>query len=121
MTRHRKSPRRADARLLELVARFRRLRKQMDVLWRREELCADADWEQVRNTIRAETFEFVDRCWAIRTAVANLPARTPEGLKAKAWLALWETCDGAPEEGPPDHPDVAIAWSLARDIAEKRP
>jgi hypothetical protein len=58
----------------------------------------------------------VKRGWEIREKVAELAAKTPEGLAAKAWLALWETCDGTPEDGSAADPSTAVAWSLARDI-----
>ena len=63
-----------------------------------------------------EMRRLVERRWDIRWRVAELTARTPEGLRAKAWLALWETCDGTPEHGRPSCDDQAVAWSLARDL-----
>jgi hypothetical protein len=57
------------------------------------------------------------RGWEIRERVTELTAKTPEGLRAKAWLALWETCDGDIEDGPPAESGTAVAWSLARDVA----
>jgi hypothetical protein len=45
-----------------------------------------------------------------------MPARTREGLLAKARVALWETCDGELEDHPEEGSDVAVAWSLARDV-----
>ena len=59
----------------------------------------------------------VKRGWEIRKRVTELAAKTPEGLAAKAWLALWETCDGTPEDGPPaapigrfPGPSLATSW-----------
>jgi hypothetical protein len=108
MTRQRKFPRRADARLLELAAQFRRLRRRMDVLSVQEDRCRD--WEADGPGLRAKTTAIVSECWRIRGEVCATMARTPEGLQAKAEIALWEFDD------PDDHPDVACAWSLARDI-----
>ena len=56
------------------------------------------------------------RGWEIRAAVTGLQARTPEGLLAKAKLALWETCDGGPDGGRREGSDTQVAWSLARDV-----
>jgi hypothetical protein len=58
----------------------------------------------------------VERGWEIRDRVATLQARTPEGLLAKARVALWETCDGDPEAGPIEGSGTKVAWSLARDV-----
>ena len=52
----------------------------------------------------------------IRDRVATLQARTPEGLLAKARVALWETCDGDIEAGPVEGTGTRVAWSLARDV-----
>ena len=58
----------------------------------------------------------VSRRWELREAITDTPARTPEGLIAKAKVALWELSDGDPEEGP-TYGNSTVAWSLARDIA----
>jgi hypothetical protein len=65
---------------------------------------------------RGEIEALVDRCWEIRTAVTDLPARTREGLLAKAKLALWECGDGDPEDGLCEGSNTQVAWSLARDV-----
>lgn len=106
--RHRPRPNRADARLLELVARFKRLRHQLDVLEYREDRCAD--WQAEGPGIRAATTALVSQCWKICDTVTALPAHTAAGLAAKAELAAWEFCD------PAEHADVAVSWSLARDV-----
>ncbi|GAB0119901.1 hypothetical protein [Acidisoma sp. 7E03] len=105
---------RADNRLLELCAQFRRVQRRLDVLWRREEACRS--WATEKDAIRAETQTLVERSWALRLAVSDLPARTPFGLRAKAWMAAWETTDGDPESGRMGEIDTAASWSLARDI-----
>jgi hypothetical protein len=60
--------------------------------------------------------ELVAPGWEIRDRVADLSARAPEGLLAKAKLALWETCDGDPESGPWERTGTQVTWWLARDV-----
>ena len=67
-------------------------------------------------TLDAEVKAVVRRRWELREAITDTPARTPEGLMAKAKVALWELRDGDPEEGP-TYGNSTVAWSLARDIA----
>jgi hypothetical protein len=110
-------PRHADNRLLELVKQFKRHRARIDALCLIQDRCNFASPEYIRAD--RETSDLVTKCWRIREAVACLPTRTAEGLRAKAWLALWETCEGIPEDGPPDGMDTAVAWSLAVDVAER--
>lgn len=107
----RQRPARADARLLELVARFTRLRLRIDALIVREDRCDD--WEADGAGIRAEQTTLVSDCWRIRKAVCAIQAHTPPGLAAKASIALWEFYD------PADHPDVAISRSLAVDVMRR--
>ena len=63
----------------------------------------------------AQVKALVSRRWELREAITDTPARTPEGLVAKAHVALWELSDGDPEEGP-THGSSTVAWSLARDV-----
>ena len=57
----------------------------------------------------------VSRRWELREAITDTPARTREGLVAKARVALWELSDGDLEEGPTDG-NSSVAWSLAQDV-----
>lgn len=110
----RQRPARADARLLELVARFYRVNRQINVLWDREHTTPDWTAEELR--IRAQSDVLVKEEWRLREAIAERPAHTAAGLAAKARLAAWEVCDGCPEEGPSEARDARVAWSLAVDV-----
>lgn len=110
----RQRPARADARLLELVARFYRVNRQINALWRREE--TTQNWEAEEPRIRAASAALVKEEWRLREAIAELPAHTAAGLAAKARVAAWEVCDGCPEEGPSEASDERVAWSLAVDV-----
>jgi hypothetical protein len=103
-----------DGELLTLVNEF----KKRDAVFERLNAIEDAHgWSSAEGqAAAAEARRIVDRGWEIRARVTELVAKTLEGLAAKAWLALWETCDGAPEDGPAPCEDNAVAWSLARDI-----
>lgn len=110
----RRRPAHADARLLELIARFYRVNRQVDALWNREH--TSPDWRAEELRIRPASDALVMQGWEIRAAIAAIPAHTAAGLAAKASLAAWETCDGCPEDGPPAHSDAQVAWSLAVDV-----
>ena len=60
----------------------------------------------------------VSRRWELREAITDTPARTPDGLVAKAKVAMWELSDGDPEEGPTDG-NSSVAWSLAQDVLRR--
>jgi hypothetical protein len=68
------------------------------------------------DVLDAQIRALVSRRWELRELITYTPARTPEGLIAKAKVALWELGDGEPEEGPSSGSGM-VAWSLARDIA----
>ena len=68
------------------------------------------------NVLDAQVKALVSRRWELREAISDTPAVTPEGLIAKAKVALWELSDGDPTEGP-TYGSSTVAWSLARDIA----
>ena len=58
----------------------------------------------------------VERIHELRELIADLPARTPEGLRAKAKVALVDMSeDGSGTLEPVDHQQW-IGWSLARDV-----
>lgn len=103
-----------DGELLALVAEFKAREPRFLHLNAIGDECGPASPEG--RAAQAEIRTIVDRGWEIRDRVSELIARTPEGLAAKAWLALWETSDGSPGEGPPVRDDMAVAWSLARDV-----
>jgi hypothetical protein len=65
--------------------------------------------------LEKQVWAIVTRRFELREAITDTPARTPEGLRAKARVALWELCDGDPEEGPISGSN-GVAWSLARDV-----
>ncbi len=106
-------PRRADARLIELVAQFRRCRERIDALDRLQDRLDYRSPEVAAANHKIAAL--VERCWRIREAVTELPAWSSEGTAAKAWLAVWELCDGSPDEGP-TYGNGAVGWSLARDL-----
>ena len=68
------------------------------------------------NVLDAQVKALVSRRWELREAISDTPAVTPEGLIAKAKVALWELSDGDPTEGP-TYGNSTVAWSLALDIA----
>ena len=105
--------RRADGRLLELIKQFRRCRDRMEILARVQERhdYRSAEFAAADHEIAA----LVNRSWSIRYAVTELPARSAQGITAKAWLALWELSDGGMEEMP-ESDDFAVGWSLALDV-----
>lgn len=107
----RQRPARADARLLELVASFRRLQRKLDAVHRREDECTG--WDEQYIVLQAEVNVLVKQCWRIREAVCATEAHTSAGLAAKASVALWEFSD------PTDHPGVAISRSLAVDVMRR--
>jgi hypothetical protein len=111
------SARNPDREIIAMVAEF----KKRDAVFERLHAIEDAHGYRSPEgqAAAAEVSRIVQRGWKIRARVTKLVAKTPEGLAAKAWLALWETCDGVPEEGPSACEDHAVAWSLARDILER--
>jgi hypothetical protein len=94
----------ADGELIELCREFVENEAEFN------RLCdLEADGQDVRALIRGR----VDRCHELRALIAGLAGRTPEGLKAKAQVALIEF--GTDGEWPSDNSEY-IAWSLARDV-----
>jgi hypothetical protein len=74
-----------------------------------DRLCDDeADGHDVHQQIRAS----VDRCHEMRGLISDIPARTPEGLRAKAQVALIEF--GVDDDAVDN--SKWIARSLARDV-----
>ena len=104
---------RGDARLLELVSQFRRHRVHIDALDRAQDHLHFQSPGAV--AVNHEIVDLVRRCWRIREAVAALPSRSNEGLRAKSWLACWELSDGGIGELPANE-DFGVGLSLARDI-----
>ncbi len=103
-----------DGELLALCREFGERNARSEELNRFEELFPSSHPQSVAAWL--EIGALVERGWEIRDRVATLQARTPEGLLAKARVALWETCDGAPEDGPSEGSGSQVAWSLARDV-----
>jgi hypothetical protein len=58
----------------------------------------------------------VDRIHEIRDEVSDIPARTPEGLRAKAKVSLRDLAHGGnADKGPINHAD-RVVWSLCCDV-----
>ena len=112
----RHAPARADARLLELVSQFRRHRTRLEVLFRVQEHLHYESPESV--AADREVADLVSRCWNIRYEVTDLPARSAQGIAAKAWLACWELSEDGLERKP-ESDDFAVGWSLACDILRR--
>ena len=111
----RQPPRRADARLLELIKQFRRHRARLEVLFRVQEHLHYQSPEGI--AADREVADLVSRCWNIRYMVTDLPARSAQGIAAKAWLACWELSEDGLEQKP-ESDDFGVGWSLACDILQ---
>jgi hypothetical protein len=103
-----------DGELLALCREFGERNTRIEELNDIEESFPDGHPQSVAASLEIGTL--VERGWKIRDRVATLQARTPEGLLAKARVALWETCDGDIEAGPVEGTGTRVAWSLARDV-----
>ena len=79
-----------------------------DIPWR--------EWEM--HPLRARRCELSDRFCELREMIADAPARTPEGIRAKARVVLAEfDGDDEWEKYPGQYdPSGALALSLARDL-----
>ncbi len=107
-----------DGELLALCREFGERNTRIEELNRFEESFPDSHPQSVAAWL--EIGALVERGWEIRDRVATLQARTPEGLLAKARVALWETCDGDIEAGPSEGSGTQVAWSLARDVVGRQ-
>jgi hypothetical protein len=91
----------------ELLARCAEFQAQEDELNRIFDVIGDLSMRER---------EGVDRIHELRGLISDLPARTPEGLRAKAQIAL---LDFGPEDKWPEDNSQWTAWSLARDVLGK--
>ena len=105
-----------DGELLQAAADFHRLRAADKAAWAAlpgDKTLEDERWDWCNS--EEGDWTLVD---AACERVRQLPARTPEGLRAKAGVAqalLFEHHKPAIEEGCEDE-EVAVAMSLCRDI-----
>jgi hypothetical protein len=100
----------------ELLALCREFHETIPVVTRLEDERDELPFNHPHEAaLERQVWAIVTRRLELREAITGTPARTPEGLMAKARVALWETCDGGPEAGPISG-SHGVAWSLARDI-----
>jgi hypothetical protein len=100
----------------ELLALCREFHETIPVVTRLEDERDELPFNHPREAaIDRQLQAVVSRRWELREAITDTPARTPEGLAAKARVALWELCDGDPEAGPISGSN-GVGWSLARDV-----
>jgi hypothetical protein len=99
-----------DGELLAISQEFHENRIEIDAIWD-DEMPEDGTPEARRSSI------LIDRYEEIRERLAELPARTPEGIRAKARVILAEFVGEDGKEYPNSHdPRGALALSLARDV-----
>ena len=101
-----------DARLLSLVAAFLENERSFEAL--------HASWSETRlrdipNWVDEQSRGMVDRCHRLRRLIGLIPARTREGMVAKARAALAHSSMASPENLDQDSDDF-IVWSLCHDL-----
>ena len=99
-----------DGELLALCREFHVNRQEIDAYW-------DIQPPAIGSPDADRSRALVDRYHCLREELAALPARTPEGLQAKARILLSEF-EGEDDENYPGQydPRGALALSLARDL-----
>jgi hypothetical protein len=103
-----------DGELLGLCAEFK---AQEDELNRIGDVLADMPWPgRDAHPLAQKERDGVARIHELRGLISDLPARTPEGIRAKAQAALIEF---SPEDEWPVDNSYWIVWSLARDVLGK--
>jgi hypothetical protein len=100
-----------DGELLALCDEFHANRVETDIIW-------EVDMPAVGSPEASRSEALVDRYHELRAELAELPARTPEGIAAKARIILTEFAGEDEAENYPAQydPRGALALSLARDI-----
>ncbi len=104
-----------DGQLIGAAADFHRLRAESKAFWSGSEALGREAEERMWDDCDAGLWRLTDGAMAL---VAKLPARTPEGLRAKASVAqalFLEHHGGQIEEGCEDE-EIKVSLSLVRDI-----
>jgi hypothetical protein len=99
----------------ELIGLCREFQAQEDELNRIGHVLMDMPWNlREAHPLAQKERDGVDRINVLRDLISGLPARTPEGLRAKAQAALADF-GGVEDEWPSDN-SYWIVWTLARDV-----
>lgn len=105
-----------DGELLALCQEFHDLQAKMDAA---DEAAEDSRTGSPAHRLWEATIRpLVDRSHDVRFEIAELAARTPEGLQAKARVVMADLADGADPKFLSYDPQQALGHSLARDIVE---
>ncbi len=100
-----------DGELIAACAEFGRLEDAYDVTCRAEDRAPDGP---EKDALLDQVDALGDEQLAVYAAICTTPARTPEGLRAKAHaLACWFAKSG---DGTPCNHGDQLAWSLVRDL-----
>ena len=100
-----------DGELIAACAEFGRLEAAYDVACRAEDRAPDGP---AKDALLDQLDVLGDEQLAVYAAICAAPARTPEGLRAKAQaLACWFAKAG---DGVPCNREDQLAWSLVRDV-----
>jgi hypothetical protein len=98
----------------ELIRLCQDFQAQEDELNRIGHVLMDMPWNvREAHPLAQKERDGVDRINVLRDLISGLPARTPEGLRAKAQAAL---ADFGPEGERPSDNSYWIVWTLARDL-----
>jgi hypothetical protein len=100
-----------DGELLARCAEFQTVEDEFDGLWKKYAVVDSSSPEGER--LSAEQDVLVSRIYELREAISDLPARTPEGIKAKTRVAFR---DLSPNEAWPEQAEAWMAFSVLRDI-----
>lgn len=103
-----------DGELIKLCHEFKRLNQETDRLGLMGDDLPFADPE--RAALDAKIRPMVDRIHAMRGEISDIPARTPEGVLAKAKVALM---DLVPGEQWPDDNSQWLAISVLDDLLRR--